>query len=188
VFAQLTFGKEYTAAIEAKQVAQQDAERAKFVVDKAIQDKKSAIIRAEGEATSAKLIGDAIQSNPAFLSLRKIEAAREIASTIAASQNRVFLNTDALLLDVTAAESNPVAAHKGCVRHPASLFAFLLEGRSLCQTPPRRWASLRFDLGFPPASPALSKGGDVFGGVLNLGARAIFHKLSERLHGRGLLC
>jgi len=109
----LTFGKEYTAAIEAKQVAQQDAERAKFVVDKAIQDKKSAIIRAEGEATSAKLIGDAIQTNPAFLSLRKIEAAREIASTIATSQNRVFLNTDALLLDVTAADANPVAAHKG---------------------------------------------------------------------------
>ena len=33
----LTFGKEYTAAIEAKQVAQQEAERAKFVVEKAIQ-------------------------------------------------------------------------------------------------------------------------------------------------------
>jgi regulator of protease activity HflC (stomatin/prohibitin superfamily) len=31
----LTFGKEYTAAIESKQVAQQDAERAKFIVEKA---------------------------------------------------------------------------------------------------------------------------------------------------------
>ena len=29
---QLTFGREYTHAIEAKQVAQQDAERAKFIV------------------------------------------------------------------------------------------------------------------------------------------------------------
>jgi prohibitin 2 len=28
----LTFSKEYTAAIESKQVAQQDAERAKFIV------------------------------------------------------------------------------------------------------------------------------------------------------------
>jgi prohibitin 2 len=28
----LTFSKEYTAAVEAKQVAQQDAERAKFIV------------------------------------------------------------------------------------------------------------------------------------------------------------
>ena len=29
---QLTFGREYTHAIEAKQVAQQEAERAKFIV------------------------------------------------------------------------------------------------------------------------------------------------------------
>lgn len=43
----LTFGKEFTAAIEAKQVAAQEAERAKFVVEKAEQDKQSAIIRAQ---------------------------------------------------------------------------------------------------------------------------------------------
>ena len=43
----LTFGKEFTHAIEAKQVAAQEAERAKFVVEKAEQDKKSAIIRAQ---------------------------------------------------------------------------------------------------------------------------------------------
>lgn len=43
----LAFGKEFTAAIEAKQVAAQEAERAKFVVEKAEQDKRSAIIRAE---------------------------------------------------------------------------------------------------------------------------------------------
>ena len=33
--AQLTFGREYTAAVEAKQVAQQEAERAKFIVRRA---------------------------------------------------------------------------------------------------------------------------------------------------------
>ena len=43
----LTFGKEFTAAIEAKQVAAQEAERAKFIVEKAEQDKRSAVIRAE---------------------------------------------------------------------------------------------------------------------------------------------
>lgn len=43
----LTFGREFTAAIEAKQVAAQEAERAKFVVEKAEQDKRSAVIRAE---------------------------------------------------------------------------------------------------------------------------------------------
>lgn len=43
----LTFGKEFTAAIEAKQVAAQEAERAKFIVEKAEQDKRSAVIRAQ---------------------------------------------------------------------------------------------------------------------------------------------
>jgi len=96
----LTFGREFTAAIEAKQVAAQEAERAKFVVEKAEQDKKSAIIRAQGEATSAQLIGEAISNNPAFITLRKIEASREIAHTISNSTNRVFLSSDALLLNL----------------------------------------------------------------------------------------
>lgn len=43
----LSFGKEFTHAIEAKQVAAQEAERAKFVVEKAEQDKRSAVIRAQ---------------------------------------------------------------------------------------------------------------------------------------------
>ncbi|KAJ8637954.1 hypothetical protein MRB53_012221 [Persea americana] len=96
----LTFGKEFTAAIEAKQVAAQEAERAKFVVEKAEQDKKSAIIRAQGEAKSAQLIGLAVSNNPAFITLRKIEAAREIAHTLSNAANRVFLNSDELLLNL----------------------------------------------------------------------------------------
>lgn len=96
----LSFGKEFTHAIEAKQVAAQEAERAKFIVEKAEQDKKSAIIRAQGEATSAHLIGQAIASNPAFLALRRIEAAREVAQTISNSANKVFLNSDELLLNL----------------------------------------------------------------------------------------
>jgi len=96
----LSFGKEFTHAIEAKQVAAQEAERAKFIVEKAEQDKKSAIIRAQGEAKSAELIGMAISDNPAFLALRKIEAAREISHTIAQSSNKVFLDSQDLLLNL----------------------------------------------------------------------------------------
>ena len=43
----LSFGKEFTHAIEAKQVAVQEAEQAKFVDEKAEQDKRSAVIRAQ---------------------------------------------------------------------------------------------------------------------------------------------
>ncbi|KAL5548453.1 hypothetical protein UlMin_003684 [Ulmus minor] len=103
----LTFGREFTAAIEAKQVAAQEAERAKFVVEKAEQDKRGAIIRAQGEATSAQLIGEAIANNPAFITLRKIEAAREIAHTISNSANKVYLNSDDLLLNLQEMKLEP---------------------------------------------------------------------------------
>ena len=53
-----------------------------------------------GEAKSAQLLGEAIQNNPSFLTLRKIEAAREIAATVAASGNRVLLSADSLLLNL----------------------------------------------------------------------------------------
>ena len=69
----MSFGREYTAAVEAKQVAQQDAERSKFIVEKAEQDKRSIIVKAEGEAQSARMISEAIKKNPNFLNLRKIE-------------------------------------------------------------------------------------------------------------------
>ena len=95
----LSFGKEYTAAVEAKQVAQQEAERARFVVDKAKQERKSTVIKAQGEAKSAELIGQAVKDNPGYISLRKLEAAREIAGTLSKSSNRVFLSSDSLLLN-----------------------------------------------------------------------------------------
>merc|ERR1719321_542020 len=96
----LSFGKEYTAAVEAKQVAQQDAERARFIVDKAIQEKKSVVIKAQGEAQSASLIGAAIRDNPGFIQLRKLEAARDIAGTLSKSTNRLFLDGGSLLLNI----------------------------------------------------------------------------------------
>jgi len=94
----LSFSREYTNAVEAKQVAQQDAERAKYVVDKAKQEKLSIVLKAQGEAEAAQLIGTAIQDNPGFVQLRKIDAAKEIAETLAKSSNRVFLDSDALLV------------------------------------------------------------------------------------------
>ncbi len=54
----------------------------------------------QGEAKSGQLIGQAVANNPAFMTLRKIEAAREIAHTIANSSNKVFLNSDDLLLNL----------------------------------------------------------------------------------------
>ncbi len=80
--------------------ALQEAQRAAYVVEGAKQIKQSTIVAAEGEAQSAKLIGDAIKNNPGFLKLREIEASREIAKTLANGNNRILLSSDSLLLNV----------------------------------------------------------------------------------------
>lgn len=88
----LTFGKEFTHAIEQKQVAQQDAERAKFVVMKAEQERQAAIIDAEGQSEAAELISESIQKNGnGMIEVRRIDAAREIAHTLARSRNVTYL-------------------------------------------------------------------------------------------------
>jgi len=96
----VAFSPEFTHAVEAKQVAQQIAQRAAFLVDQAIQEKQSIIVRAQGEARSAELIGEAVRSNKGFLQLRRLEAAREIAQTLATSGNKVMLDAKSLLLNV----------------------------------------------------------------------------------------
>lgn len=60
---ELSFGKEYTAAVEAKQVAQQEAQRAAFFVERAVQEKQQKIVQAEGEAEAAKMISFSNISN-----------------------------------------------------------------------------------------------------------------------------
>ena len=87
----LKFGKEFTAAIESKQVAEQDAERARFLVEKSEQEKKAAIIRAEGESSAAKVVSEALQASPALVELRRIEAAKDIADTLSKSRNVTYL-------------------------------------------------------------------------------------------------
>lgn len=57
----MTFGAEFTNAVEAKQVAQQEAEKARFLVEKAEQSKQAAVIRAEGDSKAAELIAKALQ-------------------------------------------------------------------------------------------------------------------------------
>lgn len=88
----MTFGKEFTKAVEQKQIAQQDAERARFIVEKAEQERQANVIRAEGEAESAETISRAIdKAGEGLLLIRKIEAAKEIAQTLAANSNVTYL-------------------------------------------------------------------------------------------------
>merc|ERR1711974_532297 len=61
---ELSFGKEYAAAVEAKQIAQQEAQRASYLVEKAVQEKQQKIVQAEGETAAARMLGEAISQKP----------------------------------------------------------------------------------------------------------------------------
>uniref|UniRef100_A0A7S0HM41 Prohibitin n=1 Tax=Phaeocystis antarctica TaxID=33657 RepID=A0A7S0HM41_9EUKA len=99
----LKFGAEFAKAIESKQVMQQEAERSKFIVVKAEQEKQANVIRAEGEAEAAQLVSEALIASPALVELRRLETAKEIAETLSRSRNVTYLPSgggQSLLLSV----------------------------------------------------------------------------------------
>ncbi|XP_070387521.1 prohibitin 1 isoform X2 [Dermacentor albipictus] len=92
VVTHLTFGKEFTQAVEMKQVAQQEAERARFLVEKAEQHKKAAVITAEGDSQAAALLAKAFgEAGDALVELRRLEAAEDISYQLSRSRNVVYL-------------------------------------------------------------------------------------------------
>lgn len=54
----LTFASDFTEAVEQKQIAEQRAEMARYMVEKAEQVKIANIIKAEGDAEAAQLVAD----------------------------------------------------------------------------------------------------------------------------------
>ncbi|ESQ41393.1 hypothetical protein EUTSA_v10015345mg [Eutrema salsugineum] len=89
---ELKYGPEFSRAVERKQVAQQEAERSKFIVAKADQERRAAVIRAQGESESARVITKATaDAGMGLIELRRIEAAREVAATLSKSPNVAYL-------------------------------------------------------------------------------------------------
>lgn len=88
----LTFGTEFTRAIEAKQVKQQEAEKARFEVQRAEHERDAAVIIAEGEAEAAKLVSDSVDKHgKGLIEIRRLDAARDIAATLARSRGVTYL-------------------------------------------------------------------------------------------------
>lgn len=122
----MTFGKEFTTAVEQKQIAQQDAERAKFVVEKAEQERQAAVIRAEGEAEAANTISKALnRAGDAFVQFRKIEAAREIGQYLPHSCINVIKGVELTFL------AGSLSGSKNVTYVPAG------SGNLLLQVPPQ---------------------------------------------------
>ncbi|KAF2703472.1 hypothetical protein K504DRAFT_443817 [Pleomassaria siparia CBS 279.74] len=88
----MTFGKEFTKAVEEKQIAQQEAERARFIVEKAEQERQANVIRAEGEAEAADTISKAVaKSGDGLIMIRRIETQKDIAQMLSRNANVSYL-------------------------------------------------------------------------------------------------
>jgi prohibitin 2 len=60
------------------------------------------VVKAQGEARSAELIGEAIKKNKAYVELKKLENARAIAGLLqeAGGRNKLLLDAEGLGLNV----------------------------------------------------------------------------------------
>jgi regulator of protease activity HflC (stomatin/prohibitin superfamily) len=109
----VTFNQEYANSVEQKQIAQQNAERARFLVEQERQeaerirvqaqgqadaavtrskaDAESQVIRARAEAESLQLISSQLRDNPNLLAYRYIEKLSPGVQTIFLPSNQPFL-------------------------------------------------------------------------------------------------
>lgn len=64
------------------------------------------VVRAQGEAKSAELIGEAIKKSRSYVDLREFENARQIATVLQHSRNKVYLDANALGLNISQSQDD----------------------------------------------------------------------------------
>ncbi|HUU05382.1 MAG TPA: prohibitin family protein [Patescibacteria group bacterium] len=88
------FSKDFQQAIENKQIAQQEAQRMKYVLEKQELEKRRKIIEAEGEAESLRLKGKALADNPALIQYEYVKLLAPSIQAIVTDQNTIFNFSD----------------------------------------------------------------------------------------------
>jgi prohibitin 2 len=88
------FSPEFQQAIENKQIAQQEAQRMKYVLEKQELEKTRKIIEATGEAESLRLKGKALADNPLLIQYEYIKLLSPNIQAIITDQNAIFNFSD----------------------------------------------------------------------------------------------
>lgn len=84
------FSQEFSNAIEKKQVALQEAERMKYVLEKEESEKKRKIIEAEGQAAAIAKKGAALRANPILVQYEYVEKLTPGIKTIVTNQASIM--------------------------------------------------------------------------------------------------
>jgi len=88
------FSTDFQQAIENKQIAQQEAQRMVYVLEKQEMEKKRKIIEAEGESEALRLKGKALADNPSLIQYEYIKLLAPNIQAIVTDQNTIFNFSD----------------------------------------------------------------------------------------------
>ena len=95
----VVFSEEFSKAIEQKQVAMQDAERMKYVLEKEKREKERKIIEAEGLAAAISKKGSALKANPLLIRYEYVDKIAPGVKTIITNQSSILNFPGDLLKD-----------------------------------------------------------------------------------------
>ncbi len=90
------FSPEFQKAIENKQIAQQEAQRMKYVLEQQEMEKKRKIIEAEGDAESIRIRGKALAENPKLIQYEYVQKLAPNIQAIITDQNTIINLSDFL--------------------------------------------------------------------------------------------
>ena len=86
----VVFSEDFQKAVEAKQVALQESERMKYVLQKELQEKERKIIEATGEAQALRLKGSALAQNPKLIQYEYVQKITPGVKAIITDQNTLM--------------------------------------------------------------------------------------------------
>jgi prohibitin 2 len=86
----VTFSEAFAQAIEQKQVAMQDAERMKYVLQKEESEKRRKIIEAEGEAAAITKRAEALRQNPQLIQYEYVQKLSPAIKAIVTDQKTIM--------------------------------------------------------------------------------------------------
>ena len=95
----VVFSEEFSKAIEQKQVAMQDAERMKYVLEKEKREKERKIIESEGQAIAISKKGAALKANPLLIRYEYVDKLAPGVKTIITNQSSILNFPGDLLKD-----------------------------------------------------------------------------------------
>lgn len=86
----ISFSDDFTKAVEQKQVALQDAERMKYILQKEESEKQRKIIAATGEAEAIRRRGEALRANPQLVRYEYVQRLAPNIKVVVADQKTIM--------------------------------------------------------------------------------------------------